>query len=71
MFLVKSEESRSFDVCFWVFGREKKMCREAGQKANLRKECLLPICGVFGAIYSPRRVFKGDGPSRATGLERF
>ena len=71
MFLVKREESRSFDVCFWVFGREKKMCREARQKANLRKECLLPICGVFGAIYSPRRVFKGDGPSRATGLERF
>ena len=58
MFLVRREESRSFDVFFFsvvFFGvwKKEKMCREAGQKANFRKKCgLSDLGGVLGAIYS-------------------
>ena len=62
---------------FLVFGREKKHVERLGKKANFRgekkkkEEKILPICGVPGAIYSLGRVFRGGGPSRATGLKRL
>ena len=46
------------------------MCREVGQNANFKKKCVLSICGVPRAIYSPGHVFQGSDPSRAVGLKR-
>ena len=59
MFLVKREESRSFDVCFGcflVFGREKKSVERLDKRRILEKS-VSPVCGVPGAIYSPGHVF--------------
>ena len=56
--------------------KRKKTCREAGEKGEFQRgkkkkeEKVLPVCGVPGAIYSLGRVFRGGGPSRATGLKR-
>ena len=47
-----------------MFRREKKTCREVGQKANFRKKCVLVVCGVPRAIYSPGCAFRGGGPLR-------
>ena len=72
MFLVKREESRSFDVffgCFLVFGREKKYVERLG-KRQISEKSVSPIYRVLRAIYSPGHVFRGDGPYRVTGLER-
>ena len=61
-------------MCVW---KRKKTCRKAGKKANFRgekkkkkEEKVLPVCGGLGAIYSLGCVFRGGGPSRATGLKR-
>ena len=59
MFLVKREESRSFDVyfgCFLVFGREKKSVERLG-KRQILEISVSPVCGVPRAIYSPGHVF--------------
>ena len=71
MFLVKREESRNFDVFLgvlflFVFGvwKREKTCREARQGAENQKNFSL-VWGVRGAIYSPRREFRGSGPSKA------
>ena len=45
-----------------MFEREEKMCREAGQKENFIKKCVLPGLGVPGPIYNPGCKFRGDGP---------
>ena len=60
---------------FLVFGREKKHVERLGKRRisegkKKKEEKVLPVCGVPGAIYSLGRVFRGGGPSRATGLKR-
>ena len=67
MFLVKREESRSFDVFFGVWKREK-MRREAELRAKL-SNFFFPL-KVPGAIYNPVCVFGGGGPSRTVSLKR-
>ena len=42
-----------------VFGVWKReMCRDAGQRANFRKNVVLLVYGVPGAIYSPDMLFE-------------
>ena len=70
-FLVKREESRSFDVFFFfLFGREKKNVQRSWAESRKLEKMLSPVWGMFGAIYNPERKFRGDGPSASKALKK-
>ena len=78
-FLVKREESRSFDVIlgfffFLVFGREKKMCREVGQRVENQKKCCLQFGACLGLFITSSANFEATGlrplrPSKSVDMD--
>ena len=76
-FLVKREESRSFDVFFFFCLEErKKMCREVGQRVENQKKCCLQFGACLGLFITQSANFEATAlrplrPSKSVDMDTF